>query len=56
MLPTAKSERKPDAESAAQQYGLKTGRKLSDYNMEAQGNILADYFVLTHLNEHGESA
>lgn len=38
------------------EYELKTGRNLSDYNMEAQGNILADYFVLKHLNEPGESA
>lgn len=38
------------------EYELKTGRKLSDFNMEAQGNILADYFVLKHLDEPGESA
>ncbi len=27
-------------------YTLGTGRQLSSYNMEAQGNLLADYFVL----------
>lgn len=31
------------------EYELKSGRKLGDYNMEAQGNLLADYFVLKHL-------
>jgi hypothetical protein len=30
-------------------YELKPGRKLSDYNMEAQGNLLADFFALKHL-------
>lgn len=27
-------------------YTLGLGRKLHDYNMEAQGNIIADYFTL----------
>lgn len=27
-------------------YRLGVGRRLSDYNMEAQGNLLADYFAL----------
>lgn len=38
------------------QYELKPGRKFCDYNMEAQGNILADYYVLKHLNLPGEMA
>lgn len=31
-------------------YVLATGRQLCDYNMEAQGNILADYFLLKFRN------
>jgi hypothetical protein len=30
-------------------YVLREGARLSDYNMEAQGELLADYFVLRHL-------
>lgn len=30
-------------------YTLSKDRVLSDYNMEAQGDLLADYFVLQHL-------
>ncbi len=30
-------------------YELAPGRRLADYNMEAQGDLLADYFVLRHL-------
>jgi hypothetical protein len=30
-------------------YELAPGKTLADYNMEAQGDLLADYFVLTHL-------
>jgi hypothetical protein len=30
-------------------YALWEGAQLSDYNMEAQGELLADYFVLRHL-------
>jgi hypothetical protein len=30
-------------------YDLIPGRTLADYNMEAQGDLLADYFVLKHL-------
>jgi hypothetical protein len=30
-------------------YELAQGRTLHDYNMEAQGDLLADYFVLRHL-------
>lgn len=29
-------------------YALDMEKRLSDYNMEAQGNILADYFVVKH--------
>jgi hypothetical protein len=32
------------------QYELKSGQTLGDYNMEAQGDLLADYFALKHLN------
>jgi len=32
-------------------YRLGKGRKLSDYNMEAQGDVLADYFALKILNK-----
>lgn len=32
-------------------YELRKWRTLADYNMEAQGNLLADYFVLKFLNE-----
>jgi hypothetical protein len=31
-------------------YELVQGRTLADYNMEAQGDLLADYFTLKHLN------
>lgn len=31
-------------------YDLARGKTLSDYNMEAQGDLLADYFALKHLN------
>ncbi len=31
------------------QYELAAGKTLADYNMEAQGDLLADYFVLKHL-------
>jgi len=34
-------------------YTLSAEKKLCDYNMEAQGNILADYFVLKHRNRQG---
>ena len=30
-------------------YDLAAGNSLADYNMEAQGDLLADYFVLKHL-------
>ena len=30
-------------------YNLAPGKTLADYNMEAQGDVLADYFVLKHL-------
>jgi hypothetical protein len=30
-------------------YTLAPGKTLADYNMEAQGDLLADYFVLRHL-------
>jgi hypothetical protein len=30
-------------------YVLAPGRRLGDYNMEAQGDLLADYFALRHL-------
>lgn len=30
-------------------YELREGATLADYNMEAQGELLADYFVLKHL-------
>jgi hypothetical protein len=30
-------------------YELREGATLADYNMEAQGDLLADYFVLKHL-------
>jgi hypothetical protein len=30
-------------------YELEPGRTLADFNMEAQGDLLADYFVLKHL-------
>lgn len=32
-------------------YVLHEGATLADYNMEAQGDLLADYFVLRHLNK-----
>lgn len=34
-------------------YTLDAKMKLCDYNMEAQGDILADYFVLKFLNNPG---
>ena len=30
-------------------YELRPDAKLSDYNMEAQGDLLADYFALKHM-------
>ena len=30
-------------------YELAAGKTLSDYNMEAQGDLLADYYVLKYL-------
>jgi hypothetical protein len=37
-------------------YELREGARLADYNMEAQGELLADYFVLKHLGQpHGAS-
>jgi hypothetical protein len=30
-------------------YALREGATLADYNMEAQGDLLADYYVLKHL-------
>jgi hypothetical protein len=32
-------------------YELREGARLADYNMEAQGELLADYFVLKHLGQ-----
>ncbi|MEH6435031.1 Rhs element Vgr protein [Massilia sp. DD77] len=32
-------------------YTLREGASLADYNMEAQGDLLADYFVLKHLGK-----
>lgn len=32
-------------------YTLREGATLADYNMEAQGDLLADYFVLKHLGK-----
>ncbi len=32
-------------------YALAAGKQLCDYNMEAQGNILADYYLLKFRNE-----
>lgn len=32
-------------------YTLREDRSLADYNMEAQGDLLADYFVLKHLRK-----
>ncbi|UXH76121.1 Rhs element Vgr protein [Roseateles amylovorans] len=32
-------------------YELKKGKTLGDFNMEAQGNLIADYFVLKHLGK-----
>ena len=34
-------------------YTLAPQRRLCDYNMEAQGELLADYFALTHLRAPG---
>lgn len=33
------------------QYKLSEAKKLSNYNMEAQGEIISDYFMLKHLNQ-----
>ncbi|MFL6673442.1 MAG: Rhs element Vgr protein [Massilia sp.] len=35
----------------AYRYELREGATLADYNMEAQGDLLADYFVLKHLKK-----
>jgi len=35
-------------------YTLAAGRQLCDYNMEAQGNILADYFLVKFRNAQNE--
>ncbi|MDQ2990376.1 MAG: Rhs element Vgr protein [Pseudomonadota bacterium] len=35
----------------AYRYRLRAGATLADFNMEAQGDLLADYFVLKHLGE-----
>lgn len=32
-------------------YALKSGQTLGDYNMEAQGDLLSDYFALKFLND-----
>jgi hypothetical protein len=32
-------------------YTLREGKTLADYNMEAQGDLLADYFMLRHMNK-----
>jgi hypothetical protein len=32
-------------------YRLRAGATLADFNMEAQGDLLADYFVLKHLRK-----
>ncbi len=32
-------------------YQLQKGKSLGDFNMEAQGNLIADYFVLKHLGK-----
>ncbi len=37
----------------AYHYELRIGATLADYNMEAQGDLLADYFVLKHLRAPG---
>ncbi|CAC9688992.1 Uncharacterised protein [Delftia tsuruhatensis] len=37
------------------EYILDADKKLSDYNMEAQGNIVADYFVLKYLKKKKEA-
>jgi hypothetical protein len=34
-------------------YELVAGKTLGDFNMEAQGDLLADYFVLKHLENAG---
>jgi hypothetical protein len=34
-------------------YTLREGAHLADYNMEAQGDLLADYFVLKYLRKPG---
>ncbi len=34
-------------------YTLREGARLADYNMEAQGDLLADYFVLKFLRRPG---
>ncbi|WP_244813904.1 Rhs element Vgr protein [Caballeronia sp. Lep1P3] len=35
-------------------YALAAGKRLSDYNMEAQGNLLADYFALKFCGAQGQ--
>jgi hypothetical protein len=37
-------------------YELREGARLADYNMEAQGELLADYFVLRHLGERPKTS
>jgi hypothetical protein len=34
-------------------YTLAPARRLRDYNMEAQGNLIADYFALAHRGDEG---
>jgi hypothetical protein len=34
-------------------YKLEADATLADFNMEAQGDVLADYFALKHLREPG---
>ncbi|MCS0658045.1 Rhs element Vgr protein [Massilia terrae] len=36
-------------------YALREGATLADYNMEAQGELLADYFALRHLGPEAMS-
>jgi len=37
------------------QYELSAGKRLSDYNMEAQANMLADYFLLLRFGNLGST-
>ena len=39
------------ATSRSYEYNLEAGKRLRDYNLEAQGDILADYYVLTVLKD-----